>query len=110
MPPSRVTTTETKDFIRDQFAATGAVNPGFGGIQWYNASFENLMYTLNFEQDDRRRSDLYAEAEDILVSQDAVVIPLYWYDRYTLVKPFISRPISQIGGIDYYEKWHFQTH
>jgi oligopeptide transport system substrate-binding protein len=51
--------------------------------------------------------DLYAEAEQILLVDEAVVAPLYWYSRDILVRPEI-KDTESITGYDHWEKWDIQ--
>ena len=59
------------------------------------------------EQDAKKRMDLYAQAEQILLVDEAVVAPLYWYSSDYLMRPEIKDTVS-ITGYDHYEKWDIQ--
>ena len=56
------------------------------------------------ETDPAKRVDLYAQAEDILVNQDAAIIPIYWYTNLSVTKPNVTRTFS-VGGHQIYYKW-----
>jgi oligopeptide transport system substrate-binding protein len=75
-----------------------------GGIQWVNPEYEELVVQAGRESDNAKRQDLYAAASEILVVEDAVVAPIYWYTRNTLTKPYVTRTFST-GGHEHYEKW-----
>ncbi len=51
-----------------------------------------------------QRMDLYAQAEKILVQDQAIVSPLYWYSGPYLVKPYVVKPTEIISYV-YWEKW-----
>jgi oligopeptide transport system substrate-binding protein len=91
------------------FAVGGNDNPAqngqpYGGINWKNEKFEELMRQAAIEPDPQKRVDLYAQAEQILVWDDAAIIPIYWYTRPQLTKPYVTRTYSLIGN-EYFEKW-----
>ncbi|HET9915273.1 MAG TPA: peptide ABC transporter substrate-binding protein [Anaerolineales bacterium] len=69
--------------------------------------FEELLKQAANEQDAKKRMDLYAEAEQILLVDEAVVAPLYWYSSDILVRPEI-KDTESITGYDHWEKWDIQ--
>lgn len=81
-------------------------NPGvpYGGIQWLNEDYEALITQAASELDPDTRMDLYAQANKIAMYDDAVVIPIYWYSRNLVTKPYVSRTVSS-GGHETFEKW-----
>jgi len=62
------------------------------------------------ETDLKKRVDLYAQAEKILVYDDAVIIPIYWYTRVTLTKPYVKRTFAASAGDERFEKWEVAPH
>lgn len=97
---------DANNFTKDVFAAGGNSNPvnPAGGIQWFNQAYEDLLVQAAQELDNDARQELYAAASEILVVEDAVTIPIYWYARNTLTKPYVTRTFST-GGHEHYEKW-----
>jgi oligopeptide transport system substrate-binding protein len=103
---------DANNFIREVFALGGSQNPSdpedptlpYGGAIWYNEAFEAKVLEAARELDPDTRVDLYAEAEDILVWQDAVIIPIYWYTTVEVTKPYVTRTYAS-GGQEYIEKW-----
>ena len=71
--------------------------------------YEELMTLAAAETDPAKRLEMYAEAEDILVNQDAVIIPFYWYTDLDMTRPYISRTYGS-GGHERYEKWDILAH
>ena len=75
-----------------------------------NPNFDRFMELLQQaanEQDPQARTDLYAEAEQILLVEEAVITPLYWYSDDILIRPEIIDTES-MTGYDHYEKWDIQ--
>ena len=72
---------------------------------WYNQEFEDLVNQALVEPDTAKRTELYAKAEDILVKQDAVMIPIYWYTSVQLTKINVERTFSVMGGKESFNKW-----
>ncbi len=103
---------DANNFSKDLFALGGSSNqtspsnPGvpYGGIQWLNPEYEALVAQASSELDPAARQALYAQAAEILVDQDAVIIPIYWYTRNTVTKPYVIRTFST-GGHEHFEKW-----
>ena len=79
---------------------TPGSNPNFD-------KFTELLQQAANEQDAQKRMDLYAQAEQILLVDEAVVAPLYWYSDDYLIRPEIQDTQS-ITGYDHYEKWDIQ--
>lgn len=106
---------DANNFDREVFAAGGSSNPTdeagapSGGLMWKNDTFEELVAQAAVETDPAARVDLYAQAEDILVNTDAAIIPIYWYARNTVTKPYIERTFS-VGGHEIYYKWDILPH
>jgi oligopeptide transport system substrate-binding protein len=105
---------DANNFLREVFAANGSSNPytngkPSGGIFWFNQQYEDLMQQAAVEADPQKRVELYAQAEQILVYEDAVIIPIYWYARNTVTKPYIVRTFGT-GGQEALEKWDILPH
>jgi oligopeptide transport system substrate-binding protein len=106
---------DANNFLREVFATNGSSNPTTaagapaGGVMWKNDRYEELMVLGAAETDAAKRLDIYAEAEDILVNQDAVIIPFYWYTDLDMTRPYISRTYGS-GGHERYEKWDILAH
>ena len=93
---------DAKNFIQDVFASGGKANPidefgnPAGGVFWENPAFESLLNNAAVDQSFATRMDLYAQAEQILTWDDAVMIPVYWYTLYRATKP-IWIAITRLG-------------
>ncbi len=101
---------DANNFVREVAGSNGSSNPTdksgnpSGGFFWKNDKFEELIAQAATETDPAKRLDLYAQAEQILVWEDAVMIPIYWYTRVTVTKPYVVRTFS-VGGHEIYYKW-----
>jgi ABC-type oligopeptide transport system substrate-binding subunit len=57
--------------------------------------------------DEKKRQALYAQAEDLMVVKDAVVIPLVWNSVASLTKPYVKRTHAA-NTVEAYWKWDVQ--
>jgi len=101
---------DANNWDREVCAAGGSQNPTdaagapAGGFMWKNDKYEELVKQAATELDPAKRIQLYAQAEQILVWDDAVMIPLYWYTSAQLTKPYVTRTYSPTGH-EAFEKW-----
>lgn len=101
---------DANNFIREVFALGGSSNPtdetgaSKGGIMMNNPDFEAKVREAARELDPVKRVELYAEAETMLVWDNAAIIPIYWYSRNTTTKPYITRTFGS-GGQESIDKW-----
>jgi oligopeptide transport system substrate-binding protein len=66
--------------------------------------FLDICQKAAIESDLQKRTALYAQAEQILAIEEAVLIPLHWYAQEVLIQPQIDF-VTSITGIYHYEKW-----
>ncbi len=101
---------DANNFIREVFASGGSSNPTdasgapLGGIMMYDQAFEDKVVEAARELDPVKRVELYAEAETMLVWDQAAIIPIYWYSRNTCTKPYVTRTFGS-GGQESIDKW-----
>jgi oligopeptide transport system substrate-binding protein len=74
-----------------------------GSLPAYDKFYE-LLQQAAVEKDVNKRVDLYAQAEKILIWDECVLAPLYWYSGPILLRPEVKDTIS-ITGYDHFEKW-----
>lgn len=67
--------------------------------------FMRLTEQAAAEPDPARREELYFEAERILCTDQAIIIPIYYYTRVVCTKPYVNRTYAPLGG----EKWEQWT-
>jgi len=105
---------DINNYDREVFSANGSSNPytdgkPSGGIFWANQEYEDLMAQGAVETDNTKRVEIYAKAETILVYTDAAIIPIYWYTRNTVTKPYVVRTFG-VGGQEEFAKWDILPH
>ena len=102
---------DANNFIREVMGAGGAGNPDNnsdgtpdGDINMLDEAFEAKIREAASELDPVKRVELYAEAEEILVVDEAAVVPIYWYTRVTVTKPYVTRTYGSAGH-ESVDKW-----
>ncbi|MEZ4671579.1 MAG: peptide ABC transporter substrate-binding protein [Anaerolineae bacterium] len=82
----------------DVFESTSSQNdPGYN-----NPEFDKLIQEARLETDVAKRTELYAQAEQIFSADDAGIAPIYWYTRNYLVKPNVEQAKSVTGNEAYF--------
>jgi oligopeptide transport system substrate-binding protein len=98
---------DANNFLYDTFKPDGGYDTV---VKWSPTGGEPYKQFLAdieaaaIETDPPKRMDLYAQAEKILVQDQAIVAPLFWYSGPYLVKPFVTKPTEIISYV-YWEKW-----
>ncbi|MDX9864604.1 MAG: peptide ABC transporter substrate-binding protein [Anaerolineaceae bacterium] len=92
---------DANNFLKEVFSAGGAYADV---VDWNSPEFDELMTRAGQEADPMARMDLYAQAEQILVVDEAVVSPLAWYSDWVIIRPEVKAFVS-LTGYDRYEKW-----
>jgi oligopeptide transport system substrate-binding protein len=106
---------DANNFARENNAVNGSQNPAdasgnpVGGFNWKNDEYERIVVEASKETDPEKRVDMYAQAEQISIVDDAIMIPIYWYTNLDLTKPYITREYSATGHEEF-EKWDIQPH
>jgi oligopeptide transport system substrate-binding protein len=106
---------DANNFDREVMAVNGSQNPAdekgnpTGGFNWKNDKFEEIVAQAATETDPAKRVDLYAQAEQIAMVDDAIMIPIYWYTNLDMTKPYVTRTYSSTGH-EAFEKWDIQSH
>jgi oligopeptide transport system substrate-binding protein len=97
---------DANNFIKEVFVYGGHENPTTGGgTNWGEVpEFTEVLTQAATEQDPAARTELYAQAEEMLVDEYAVIAPIYFYTRNTVAKPYLSRTFGA-GGQEALEKW-----
>lgn len=98
---------DAHNFLYDTFAPNG----GYADVlDWSGPAYDKFVEIIKaaaMEQDPDKRMQMYADAEKILVVDEAVLTPLYWYATPELVKPYVKYYPSKIG-YERYEYWDIQ--
>lgn len=66
--------------------------------------YAEIVTEAGKEEDPAKRAELYAQSDDILINEIALINPLNWNNAYVLQNPRIEAPTS-ITGYDRWEKW-----
>lgn len=90
---------DTNNWLYDVFYSANDPDNGFN-----NAEFDNLVALAAVETDPAARTELYAQAEQLLVRDAASIAPIYYYVTNDITRPGIERTYSVITR-EYYEKW-----
>jgi len=98
---------DANNFTKEVFRTGGHE---YKSTNWSNKKFDDLVDKAMVETDLKKRTELYAQAEQILVYEDAAMIPFYWYTRVTLTKPYVKRTFSASAGEERFEKWEVAPH
>jgi oligopeptide transport system substrate-binding protein len=91
---------DASNFDKDVFRSDSANN----NTEWASDEFDALVDEAALETDLQKRHDLYVEAEKLLVEEDAVIIPIYWYTGVRVTKPYVNRTFGR-GGNEAFWKW-----
>jgi oligopeptide transport system substrate-binding protein len=65
---------------------------------WQSPEYEQLLTQALAEQDQAKRSELYRQAEKILLNDVVAVVPLQHYDRTVLVKDGVTEEFPPFGA------------
>ena len=68
------------------------------------SEFDDLTVQAGIEQDPAIRTELYAQAEEILAAEEAAYIPIYHYTTVQVNKPWLTRNNPPVGGNDFF-RW-----
>jgi len=90
---------DAHNFIYDVFHSSSDPDNGYTSEE-----FDGLIEAAVQETDPEVRAELYAEAEQLLVFDDAVIIPIYWYSDLELTKPYVERTFA-VDNTEQYENW-----
>jgi len=91
---------DAHNFLFDVFHSSSENNDtGFA-----NAEFDALLEEAATLTDLEARRELYAQAEAILVEEEAAIIPIYFYSDPELTKPYVERTFSLVGD-QRFENW-----
>lgn len=56
---------------------------------WGSKAYDELVKASDFEKDTSKRLALFEKAEQI-IAEEQPIMPMYWYTRSTLVKPYLK--------------------
>lgn len=91
---------DNHNFLYDVFHSSSQNND----TGWTNPEFDALVEQASTETDTATRIDLYAQAEQLLVEEDAAILPIYFYSQNEMTKPYVERTFA-LGGQQYFYNW-----
>ncbi|QPC82021.1 peptide ABC transporter substrate-binding protein [Phototrophicus methaneseepsis] len=91
---------DTNNFLFDVFHSSSTNND----TGYVSEEFDSLVAQAATETDTETRMELYAQAEQLLVFEDAAIIPIYWYSDLELTKPYVDRTYA-VDNSEQYENW-----
>jgi oligopeptide transport system substrate-binding protein len=94
---------DANNYTRDVMRSDSIYNYG----RWTSAEFDKLVDEARSLRDEKKRQQLYAQAEDLMVVKDAAVIPLVWNAVSSLTKPHVKRTFAA-NTVEAYWKWDVQ--
>jgi len=76
----------------------------------YNVpEFDALVLEAQGSPDQERRLELYKQAEIMIAERDCAFIPIYFYTRNTLTKPYVVRTFSALNQ-EHWNRWDILPH
>ena len=91
---------DANNYLRDVMRSDSIYNYG----RWQNAEFDRLVDEARLLSDPEQRRALYAQAEQLMIAEDAATMALYWPITAMLTKPYVSRTYATTG-VEAYWKW-----
>jgi oligopeptide transport system substrate-binding protein len=82
---------DANNWTREVFACGGFEE---NATMWCNEEFTAMLEEAALEPDPVKRQQMYVDAEDILVYEDAAIAPIYWYTTVQMHKSYVHGPIS----------------
>ena len=101
---------DANNFTREVFIFGGSANPstvvGSTGapVRAITTSSRRSCSRLPPRLDPATRTQMYADAEQILVYTDAAIAPIYWYTSSSVTKPYVERTYG-LGSHQEYWEW-----
>ncbi len=85
----------------DNFMKLFTSNSGNNHGRWKNRRYDELLELAAREQEPRKRSELYDEAQRLLTEIDAAIVPLYWKAEATVLNPeFVGLEYNSMARMD----------
>lgn len=91
---------DANNYTRDVLYSTSANNFG----HYNNPKFDALIDEARVSNDDNKRRQLYAQAEQLEIVDDAATMPLVWESLPSLTKPYVTREYVSTG-VETYWTW-----
>ncbi len=80
---------DANNWLNDVFNSKSGSNYA----RYNNPEFDALVEEAAFEADPAKRRELYRQAEDIFINQDAAIAPIFYYSYNRLYKPWLTKVV-----------------
>jgi oligopeptide transport system substrate-binding protein len=90
---------DANNFLYDVMYSQSSQND----VNFNNADFDALVEQARLETDPAVRQELYAQAEQILVADEAAIAPIFWYTVNSLIAPNVEFVQSVVTNQAYNE-------
>ena len=95
------------NFLYDVFRFPAITGVGLNYSNWENPEFQSLLDQAMVLTDNAQRTELYAQADGILVNSDAAIAPIYFYTFQQITAPYVTRTYSKSGN-ERLENWSME--
>jgi oligopeptide transport system substrate-binding protein len=96
---------DANSFINDVFRTKGPDSNNH--TNWGTDAFYALLDEAGVTSDPAARRDLYAQAEFMLVNEEAAIAPIYFYTSQQMTQTYIERTFA-VNRSERLEKWDIQ--
>ncbi|MFN3975407.1 MAG: ABC transporter substrate-binding protein, partial [Dehalococcoidia bacterium] len=90
----------------DNWMSVFLSDSGNNHTMWKNPQFDALVKQAAREQEPGKRLQLYKDAERLLVQEEAVIAPIYFYTTVQLTKPYLKRTYSAL--VEQFKNWRIE--
>ncbi len=95
------------NFLYDVFRFPAITGVGLNYSNWENPEFQSLLDQAMVLTDNAERTQLYAQADGILVKGDAAIAPIYFYTFQQITAPYVMRTYSKSSN-ENLENWDIE--
>ncbi len=92
---------DANNFLNEQLNPFKSANY----VRWDNAEFAELMDKAEASPDPEERKNLYRRAEQILIYEEAAVVPIFFETAHSLVKPRVKGWYHMAIGGQHIRNW-----
>jgi len=96
---------DANSFINDVFRTKGPDSNNH--TNWGTDEFYALLDQAGVATDPQERRDLYAQAEFLLVNQEAAIAPIYYYTSQQMTQTYVNRTFA-VNRSERFEKWDIE--
>ena len=90
----------------DMFTSTSGNND----LGFNNAEYDQLVKDAYATQDPAKRMELMTKAEKILIGDNTALLPLYYYTRIWMNKPYVKDVVIDYSGNMDYTRGYIEQH